>query len=782
MGLGQYVFPRFAVHIAGGHAVPIDRLRARCLWYPAVSLDGRMVSGHVVYISQALHEAMEVALGLHSAWDWDAEGNVESPEEGINYRLATPIRAGSHASIPQLIRAVVEHTKQALPPGKRRLLTPLNNAPPDEVLVRLESILQESGLHLLVPLHIGNLYQLFTDATEALMPVSPLNLKRTPRLCFVLLSTDSLKNEKRDSPWLRQAAELMALPVNVVRTPNVTQFIEELPPLRAVLDDEQLTAELMWTLHELTGGWPDLCDRFFEMLRLLPDVPALRERLWQLATLLRAAERELAASTELLDVAFAGKSSLPDLANIPVQSSAGANAARSNLTSTIPGIPSSPGVPGVYEGLWTLIQRPVAFTWEEHGRGYLDGLISWERALAVPRSRAIDLALRRRIEALVGVTSGTTTSTSTSTSTTTSGQVSSGSRTAPDQHGDHELGHDSATVGDKPGAFTLRWLHVSDFHFSDKHTAQGAGIVLESLLNTLADIRKRGRSVDCIFVTGDIAQSGSDAEYRLAEDYLGRLCETTGVPRSLVFMVPGNHDVSRPRGFGLQRTLSTYDEAQMYFHPSAERWHLKKLDAFMSFYERFYKSGHSGPGEPRRPSPGLPTCAAEVVRIRSLDVGLLPLNTAWFAQDDTDTGKLFIGEPLLRQGLAQIKNARLRIAFMHHPLSDLSEIERRQISELLQEHCHFILRGHLHDNEAGWISSAYKQTMVMAAGAAYQGRVFYQNRAMFCEVDVDGENRIARVRPYPIRYEMTGHDRWTLDTGVFPKSYPNYLETLTLPL
>ena len=30
--------------------------------------------------------------------------------------------------------------------------------------------------------------------------------------------------------------------------------------------------------------------------------------------------------------------------------------------------------------------------------------------------------------------------------------------------------------------------------------------------------------------------------------------------------------------------------------------------------------------------------------------------------------------------------------------------------------------------------------------------------------------------------ELTGHDRWTLDTGVFPKSYPTYLETLTLPL
>ena len=57
MCLGQYVYPRYAVHIASGQAVPIERLRARCLWYPAVGLDGRMVSGHVLYVSPSLDVA-----------------------------------------------------------------------------------------------------------------------------------------------------------------------------------------------------------------------------------------------------------------------------------------------------------------------------------------------------------------------------------------------------------------------------------------------------------------------------------------------------------------------------------------------------------------------------------------------------------------------------------------------------------------------------------------------------------------------------------------------------
>lgn len=762
MGLGQYVFPRYAVHIASGQAVPIERLRARCLWYPALSLDGRMVSGHVIYVAQALAEAMELQLGLHGAGDWNAVGEVEGGETDVTYRLATPVRASAHASVPQLIRAIVDHTRQTLPVSKRRMLATLGALDPRDMLWQLEEILQKNRIHVLVPLYIGNQYQLFTDATEALRPVSPQVLKRTPRLCFVLLSTDGLKDERRVSPWLREAAELMALPVNVIRTPEVSRFMDELPALRPASDDEHLMRELLTTLHELTGGWPDLCDRFYDTLTKLPDVPALRQRLWDLAALLRALERDPAAVSDLLELAFAGRANLPDL---------------SHLGGGTP--------PASHEGLWALVERAVVFTWEEHGRGYLEGLMTWERRMAVPRSRAIELSLRRRLDAM-GLSS-----TSSGALVPARATPSSGSPAAPTSspmlpasrpHIDPARAHDSATVGENPGPFTVRWLHVSDFHFSDKHQVQGAGVVLESLLSTVAELRQHGRGVDCIFVTGDIAQSGSESEYRLAETFLGRLCEAAGVPRAAVFMVPGNHDVFRPTGLGLQRTLQSYDEAQLFFQPAAKRWHLAKMEAFCAFYDRFYATGHTGSAPPRKCAPGLATAGPEIYRVRSLNLGLLPLNTAWFAQDDQDAGKLFIGEALLRAQLPQIQDAHLHIAFMHHPLSDLSDLERRQIQELLNEHCHFILRGHLHDTEAQRLVGAYKNTMSLAAGAAYQGRVVYQNRALYCEVDVDAEHRIAEVRPYPIRYEMTGHDRWTLDTSVFPKSYPSYLETMRMTL
>ena len=62
MGLGQFIYPRYAVHIATGKAVPIARLQAGCLWYPQQGISGQVATGHVLYIAESLLEAMKGAL------------------------------------------------------------------------------------------------------------------------------------------------------------------------------------------------------------------------------------------------------------------------------------------------------------------------------------------------------------------------------------------------------------------------------------------------------------------------------------------------------------------------------------------------------------------------------------------------------------------------------------------------------------------------------------------------------------------------------------------------
>src|SRR5207248_3321603 len=125
------------------------------------------------------------------------EVDVERGEEGVAHRLTVPIHANRFTTVNKLIEVVLERTRLALPVTKRKLITSLHSVKPEDLLVRLEDILQKEGLHVLVPLSVRRSYQLFTDTTEALLPVSPLTLQRAPRLCFVLLSSDDLV-DKRD--------------------------------------------------------------------------------------------------------------------------------------------------------------------------------------------------------------------------------------------------------------------------------------------------------------------------------------------------------------------------------------------------------------------------------------------------------------------------------------------------------------------------------------------------------------------------------------------------------
>ena len=246
-------------------------------------------------------------------------------------------------------------------------------------------------------------------------------------------------------------------------------------------------------------------------------------------------------------------------------------------------------------------------------------------------------------------------------------------------------------------ASTVCWLHVSDFHFSAQ-SGSDSDIVLDALLGTLEDFRRHGRSVDLVFLTGDLAFSGDPMQYNRAEDYLSRLCQVLDLDRIAVHLVPGNHDVNRGANKGLLRTITYPTTALSYFEPQASRHHLAKFEAFRQFYDRFYSGA-------RQAAPGQATALGEIVRVRDVMIGILPLNTAWFAQDEHDSGKLLVGEPMVRAGLSAIAASDLKVALMHHPFSDLADVERTMVQQRLYGGCHFILRGHLHETEMSAIST-----------------------------------------------------------------------------
>ena len=106
----------------------------------------------------------------------------------------------------------------------------------------------------------------------------------------------------------------------------------------------------------------------------------------------------------------------------------------------------------------------------------------------------------------------------------------------------------SAVASRAMGAHRLRILHVSDLHgvdpAKDRHR-QRRGLVLGKAWDENLDEIARDGPIDLVCFTGDLAFSGSKAEYDRLTVFVDAMLARVGVPRSRFFVVPGNHDTDR---------------------------------------------------------------------------------------------------------------------------------------------------------------------------------------------------------------------------------------------
>jgi predicted MPP superfamily phosphohydrolase len=95
---------------------------------------------------------------------------------------------------------------------------------------------------------------------------------------------------------------------------------------------------------------------------------------------------------------------------------------------------------------------------------------------------------------------------------------------------------------------TINWLHLTDWHVGQQgqhHLWPNLRAEFERDLSTL--IENHG-TIDLVFFTGDLVQSGSRAEYQQLESHLAKLWaffNSKGCNPQMV-SIPGNHDLRRP--------------------------------------------------------------------------------------------------------------------------------------------------------------------------------------------------------------------------------------------
>ena len=239
----------------------------------------------------------------------------------------------------------------------------------------------------------------------------------------------------------------------------------------------------------------------------------------------------------------------------------------------------------------------------------------------------------------------------------------------------------------------ISWLHVSDFHIREGDPYD-RNLVLGALINSVHVQRvENGRQPDLIFATGDIANSGATGQYADATQFFDRLLDATGLDRTRLFVIPGNHDVDRIGGSMLRRTLETVQESHAFFG-SADRVRLyvqQKQRAFHDWYNTYFDG--------IRVFTDTTTCQPPVeLEMNRLKVVVSEINSALFCQGDDDNGRLWIGRRCLDPVADAVResDADIRVALIHHPLDWLHDGEQENVEALLQDSHDIILRGHLH--------------------------------------------------------------------------------------
>jgi predicted phosphodiesterase len=94
----------------------------------------------------------------------------------------------------------------------------------------------------------------------------------------------------------------------------------------------------------------------------------------------------------------------------------------------------------------------------------------------------------------------------------------------------------------------LQIAHLSDIHFKDETTQIGHDAnehMREDIILDLIKITKEYGKLDAIIVSGDVAFSGKETEFKSARNWLHEILDRTNSKDAEIIVCPGNHDVDR---------------------------------------------------------------------------------------------------------------------------------------------------------------------------------------------------------------------------------------------
>ena len=311
------------------------------------------------------------------------------------------------------------------------------------------------------------------------------------------------------------------------------------------------------------------------------------------------------------------------------------------------------------------------------------------------------------------------------------------------------------------------WLHLSDFHFRADGDTFSQNVSADEIMGDISLRLSSEYPLQFVAVTGDIAFSGRPKEYEVAAIFFTSLARKLGLGLNRIFLVPGNHDVSRDLQEylyeGVRQTLTDEQAIDDFLGRELDRTALmERQSAFRNFQEQLFVDAPTS-----NTDDGL--ARVRLLELDGLRVCVLELNSAWLSGSKDQAGRLLIGDRQIINALALAKQHRphLMIALAHHPMEWISEFDRLSCNRRLVPHLNIFHSGHLHHHEVSVMLTPGAECLRLAAGSSHASR-HYENSYNLVEFEVGaalGRIRTFQYKPKSGGFEETPSTKYKITLG-----------------
>jgi predicted MPP superfamily phosphohydrolase len=322
---------------------------------------------------------------------------------------------------------------------------------------------------------------------------------------------------------------------------------------------------------------------------------------------------------------------------------------------------------------------------------------------------------------------------------------------------------------------TVTILHPSDLHYRTEQ-ATNCSIIKEALIEDLERLDQQSVNPDLVLFSGDLVFAGENPETftELNEKFLAPVLAKLKLGSDKLFIAPGNHDISRKQvrslkyvDDGLRNNLVTVDQINEFIdqtiaNPTQNTVALDRLSSFESFQH----------GLGVKPITANPFVRTYLLPVAGATIGIGCFNTAWRATgepDDVDRGHLILGERAVDIAIADLAEAKLRLAVFHHPAFWLLDCDSSAVEARLAARFDILCMGHIHESRPHLTIYPTGTCMVSQAGCLYQARKYFNGYQILRITLETGEVEIF-VRSY---YD---NPRRTFDAAlaVYPQGYRKF--------